>query len=84
MTDAAAGSEGRTDTAAHSSGGTSRQHDPPCFLIVYNITKRHNIGNIARSASAFGVAQVCGAGDKLLTECQAYHDIKTQGLEQAP
>jgi tRNA G18 (ribose-2'-O)-methylase SpoU len=52
------GSAGACDTVVASSSGRTYQHDPPCFLIVYNITKRHNIGNIARSASAFGVAQV--------------------------
>lgn len=31
---------------------------PACYLIVHNIAKRHNIGTLARSASAFGVAKV--------------------------
>ena len=33
-------------------------HAPPCFIIVHNIAKRHNVGMLARSASAFGVAKV--------------------------
>lgn len=59
--DAAVGSAGKSVDAVASSSGASDQRKPPCYLIVYNITKRHNIGNIARSATAFGVAQVCDA-----------------------
>lgn len=29
-----------------------------CFVIVHNISKRHNIGTLARSATAFGVEEV--------------------------
>ena len=31
---------------------------PKCFLIIHNISKRHNVGTLARSATAFGVTQV--------------------------
>lgn len=31
---------------------------PACFLIVYNVSKKHNIGTLARSAAAFGVKEV--------------------------
>ena len=31
----------------------------PCYIIVHNVSKRHNLGMIARSATAFGVAEVC-------------------------
>ena len=31
---------------------------PKCFLIIHNISKRHNVGTLTRSATAFGVTQV--------------------------
>ena len=31
---------------------------PKCFLIIHSVAKRHNIGNLLRSATAFGVSQV--------------------------
>ena len=31
---------------------------PKCFLIIHSVAKRHNIGNLLRSATAFGVFQV--------------------------
>ena len=34
---------------------------PKCFVIVYNISKRHNIGTLLRSCTAFGVSQVGAA-----------------------
>eukprot|EP00891_Asterochloris_glomerata_P002037 jgi/Astpho2/2037/e_gw1.00038.287.1_t len=37
---------------------------PKCFLIVHNISKRHNVGTLARSATAFGVSQLCLVGSK--------------------
>jgi len=36
---------------------------PGCYLIVHNVSKRHNVGMIIRSATAFGVTEVC------LAEC---------------
>ena len=35
---------------------------PACFLVVHNVAKRHNIGTLLRSASAFGVTQVLIVG----------------------
>jgi len=32
---------------------------PSVYLILHNVSKRHNIGNIVRSAAAFGVTEVC-------------------------
>eukprot|EP00743_Colponemidia_sp_Colp-15_P012844 GILK01014741.1.p1 GENE.GILK01014741.1~~GILK01014741.1.p1 ORF type:complete len:228 (-),score=37.95 GILK01014741.1:238-894(-) len=34
------------------------------YLLVHNISKNHNWGNLVRSASAFGVKQVCVVGQK--------------------
>ena len=31
---------------------------PKCFLIVHSVSKRQNIGNLLRSATAFGVSEV--------------------------
>lgn len=33
-----------------------------CFVIVYNVAKKHNIGTLLRSCTAFGVTQVRGGG----------------------
>lgn len=41
------------------SGSGSAQSTPPAsFVIVHNVSKKHNIGTLARSAAAFGVKQV--------------------------
>ncbi|CAL8465197.1 g4732 [Coccomyxa elongata] len=32
------------------------------YLIVHNVSKRHNIGTLVRSAAAFGVTEVCLVG----------------------
>lgn len=37
---------------------------PCCYLIVYNVSKKHNIGTIARCATAFKVKQVCLVGNR--------------------
>jgi tRNA C32,U32 (ribose-2'-O)-methylase TrmJ len=37
---------------------------PKCFLIVHNISKKHNIGTLARCAVAFNVAEMCLVGSK--------------------
>ena len=48
--------------------GVNVAEPPPCFLIVYNVSKKHNVGMLARSAAAFGVKEVgiqslrCGLG----------------------
>ena len=31
---------------------------PGCYMIVHNVSKRHNIGTLVRSAAAFGVTEV--------------------------
>ncbi len=40
---------------ASTSGATETL--PGCFLIVHNVSKRHNIGTLVRSAAAFGVTE---------------------------
>lgn len=37
---------------------------PKCFLVIHSVSKRHNVGNLLRSATAFGVAEVCIIGSK--------------------
>lgn len=32
--------------------------DPACFIISHSISKKHNLGTVARSATAFGVKEV--------------------------
>jgi tRNA G18 (ribose-2'-O)-methylase SpoU len=44
---------------AESDGGLA-----PWYLIISNIAKRSNIGNICRSASAFGVKEILCVGRK--------------------
>jgi tRNA G18 (ribose-2'-O)-methylase SpoU len=31
---------------------------PACFVVVFNIGKKHNVGTLLRSCTAFGVKQV--------------------------
>ena len=31
---------------------------PKCFLVIHSVSKRHNVGNLLRSATAFGVHEV--------------------------
>eukprot|EP00897_Mesotaenium_endlicherianum_P007096 jgi/Mesen1/6414/ME000329S05577 len=35
---------------------------PECYVIVHNVTKRHNLGTLARSATAFNVTQMILVG----------------------
>lgn len=44
---------------ATSTAGTSGQAE--CYLIVYNVAKKHNIGTLARSGTAFNVTKVRAA-----------------------
>ncbi|KAL3133159.1 hypothetical protein ABBQ38_007053 [Trebouxia sp. C0009 RCD-2024] len=37
---------------------------PECFVIVHNVAKKHNIGTLARSCTAFNVAQMCLVGSR--------------------
>jgi tRNA G18 (ribose-2'-O)-methylase SpoU len=39
-------------------------HVPECYFIVHNIAKKHNVGTIARCATAFGVKSVVLIGSK--------------------
>ena len=39
-------------------------HAPECYFIVHNIAKKHNVGTIARCATAFGVKSVVLIGSK--------------------
>lgn len=31
---------------------------PSCYLVVHNVSKKHNVGSLARAATAFGVSEV--------------------------
>jgi len=40
---------------------TATDGKPPqadCYVILHNVSKRHNIGTLARSCTAFGVTEV--------------------------
>ena len=50
------------DASAPDTSAAAPTNEPKCFVIVHNISKRHNIGTLARSASAFGVAEVRRGG----------------------
>jgi tRNA G18 (ribose-2'-O)-methylase SpoU len=53
------------DAAAASTRASAAANDgPKCFVIVYNIAKKHNIGTLLRSCTAFGVAAVCLVGSR--------------------
>ena len=48
-----------SDVKSSSEAGAGSSPPPPaCFLIVYNVSKKHNIGTLARSAAIFGVKEV--------------------------
>lgn len=36
---------------------------PECYFIVHNIAKKHNVGTLARCATAFGIKSVCLIGE---------------------
>ena len=52
--------------AAHAAAAAAADDAPPsasgsgnaCYVVSYNVAKRHNIGTLARCATAFGVKQV--------------------------
>ena len=44
--------------------GGAGQPGPQCYLLVHNVSKKHNIGTLARSAVAFNVRQICLVGSK--------------------
>eukprot|EP00879_Flechtneria_rotunda_P011754 GHRR01012277.1.p1 GENE.GHRR01012277.1~~GHRR01012277.1.p1 ORF type:complete len:238 (+),score=87.21 GHRR01012277.1:784-1497(+) len=37
---------------------------PDCYVIVYNVSKKHNVGTLLRSCTAFGVKEVCLVGSR--------------------
>ncbi|EFJ45733.1 hypothetical protein VOLCADRAFT_63297, partial [Volvox carteri f. nagariensis] len=50
--------------AAEPCSSASGTAGPPCFIITHSVSKRHNIGTIVRSATAFGVKEVCLVGSR--------------------
>jgi tRNA G18 (ribose-2'-O)-methylase SpoU len=40
----------------------SRKMTVECYVVVHNIAKRHNVGTLARSATAFGVSELILVG----------------------
>lgn len=70
----------RSDTAAglpeEEEAGVEHGAPPHSYLIAHSISKQHNLGMIARSATAFGVHEVCharqaGAGAGVTRACCA-------------
>jgi hypothetical protein len=69
-------------------GDSSDSGTAQCFVIVYNVAKRHNIGTLLRSCTAFGVTEVCvsvfvcaralGARPCVQKSLHQPHDKKTQ------
>lgn len=52
----------------HLEGGKSE-----CYFIVHNIAKKHNVGTLARCATAFGIKSVCLIGeDTRPTPCKTF------------
>jgi tRNA G18 (ribose-2'-O)-methylase SpoU len=55
------------DTADRDANDADANTEPPScspasFVIVYNLAKKHNIGNLLRSCTAFGVSAACLVG----------------------
>lgn len=51
------------DAAADAAGESDSQPaHPPCFLVVHNVSKRANVGTLARCATAFGVEELLLVG----------------------
>lgn len=46
-------------STAETSTSSAAESSPGCYLIVHNVSKRHNIGTLVRSAAAFSVTEVC-------------------------
>ncbi|KAH8934138.1 hypothetical protein BDL97_18G067500 [Sphagnum fallax] len=56
-----------SDDAKSDLGGSQKQKSgdkPESFVIVHNVAKRHNLGTLARSATAFGVSELILVGRK--------------------
>ncbi|CAM6101210.1 unnamed protein product [Calypogeia fissa] len=54
-------SEGRRESESMSASSSGR---PESYVLVHNVTKRHNLGTLARSATAFGVTELILVGRK--------------------
>ena len=52
---------------------TAQKGLPASYLIVHNVSKRHNIGTLVRSAVAFGVTEVSLGGVLQLLEVHLLH-----------
>lgn len=37
---------------------------PCCYVVVFNVSKKHNVGTLLRSCTAFGVTEVCLVGSR--------------------
>ncbi|DBA70564.1 TPA: hypothetical protein ACH3X2_011956 [Trebouxia sp. C0005] len=53
--------------------------DPECYVIVHNVAKKHNIGTLARSATAFNVAKGTGLSAAQLKLCDTFVYIPQHG-----
>ncbi|MCO5597633.1 hypothetical protein L7F22_051714 [Adiantum nelumboides] len=54
--------EGKSVDETHLQGGKEQEGLAQSFVIVYNVAKRHNIGTLARCATAFGVSEMILVG----------------------
>lgn len=57
-----------------------QNESPSCFIIIHNVSKRHNIGTLARSAAAFGVKQVrpqAAHRNRLLVQPETQNPVET-------
>lgn len=44
----------------HGPAAASTSGRAECYVIVYNVSKKHNVGTLLRSCAAFGVTQARG------------------------
>jgi tRNA G18 (ribose-2'-O)-methylase SpoU len=63
---AVVGGAGDGNAGAPSTSGNDDHDHPRCYVIVHNVSKRHNVGTLLRSCTAFGVAAVCLVGGRHL------------------
>ena len=64
-------------SGAHEGSEASRTtKKPDCYLLIHNVAKRHNVGNIVRSACAFGVKEVLVVGSRDITGFGAQGTMK--------
>lgn len=63
--------------ANNETGASSSSTDiPRSYLLVHNVSKKHNIGTLSRSCTAFGVTQVCIVGQN------AYNTFGSHGAAE--